>query len=175
MCYQTNEYIYKVTIVSLLDNECCSWMLINCCWSENMDEWLFHQNITKCNYLSIPNGESFLCRIALMLYQVCDTIWLVPIRFRQIGHGWVVIGIDHDMVCAGVVGTAIRNSTSCAGRRAAAPAGTTSAVPDCSTNHDSADRISGQFLFYHDHNLQKVRETCVFDVSYRCSFPSAFA
>ena len=34
-------------------------------------------------------------------------------------------------------------------------AGTTSAVPDCSTNHDSADRISGQFLFYHDHNFTK--------------------
>ena len=32
----------------------------------------------------------------------------------------LVIGIDHDTVCAGVVGTAIRNSTSCAGRRAAA-------------------------------------------------------
>ena len=31
-----------------------------------------------------------------------------------------IIGIDHDTVCAGVVGTAIRNSTSCAGRRAAA-------------------------------------------------------
>ena len=96
-------------------------------------------------------------------------------------HAWqkgleaMAIGIDHDTVCAGVVGTAIRNSTSCAGRRAAAPAGTTSAVPDCSTNHDSTDRISGQFLFYHDHNLQKVRETCVFDVLYRCSSPSAFA
>ena len=33
---------------------------------------------------------------------------------------WLAIGIDHDAVCAGVVGTAIRNSTSCAGRRAAA-------------------------------------------------------
>ena len=32
----------------------------------------------------------------------------------------VTIGIDHDTVCAGVVGTAIRNSTHCAGRRAAA-------------------------------------------------------
>ena len=32
----------------------------------------------------------------------------------------LVIGIDHDTVCAGVVGTAIRNSTSCAGRCAAA-------------------------------------------------------
>ena len=30
------------------------------------------------------------------------------------------IGIDHDTVCAGVGGTAIRHSTSCAGRRAAA-------------------------------------------------------
>ena len=41
--------------------------------------------------------------------------------------------------------------------------------------HSSADRKSGQFLFYHDHNLQKVRETCVFDVLYRCPSPSAFA
>ena len=65
------------------------------------------------------------------------------------------IGIDHDTVCAGVVCTAIRHSMSCAGRCAAAPAGTTSAGPDCSTNHDSADRISGQFLFYHDHNFTK--------------------
>ena len=32
----------------------------------------------------------------------------------------LIIGIDHDTVCAGVVGTAIRHSTSCAGRRAAA-------------------------------------------------------
>ena len=32
----------------------------------------------------------------------------------------MVIGIDHDTVCAGVGGTAIRHSTSCAGRRAAA-------------------------------------------------------
>ena len=38
---------------------------------------------------------------------------------------------------------------------AAALAGTTSAVPDCSTSHDNADRISGQFLFYHDHNFTK--------------------
>ena len=35
-------------------------------------------------------------------------------------NGLQVIGIDHDTVCAGVVGTAIRNSTSCAGRCAAA-------------------------------------------------------
>ena len=40
-----------------------------------------------------------------------------------------------------MVGTAIRNSTRCAGRRGRATAGTTRAVPDCSTNHSSADRI----------------------------------
>ena len=38
---------------------------------------------------------------------------------------------------------------------AAKPADTTSAVPDNSTNHDSADRICGQYLFYHDHNFTK--------------------
>ena len=45
---------------------------------------------------------------------------------------------------------------------AASPAGTTSAVPDCSTNHSSADRISGQFLFYHDHNFTKSKENLRF-------------
>ena len=34
-------------------------------------------------------------------------------------------------------------------------AGTASAVPDSSTNHDSAGRISGQCLFYRDHNFIK--------------------
>ena len=33
---------------------------------------------------------------------------------------WFGIGIDQDTVCAGVVGTAIRHSTNCADRRAAA-------------------------------------------------------
>ena len=41
-----------------------------------------------------------------------------PLLFVNCDRGR--IGIDHDTVCAGVVGTAIRNSTSCAGRRAAA-------------------------------------------------------
>ena len=86
-------------------------------------------------------------------------MWNCP-QVNDTGHHWwlVNIRIDYDTVCAGVVGTAIRHSTSCAGCRAAAPAGTTSAVPDCSTNHDSTmstDRISGQFLFYHDHNFTK--------------------
>ena len=66
----------------------------------------------------------------------------------------LAIGIDHDTVCAGVVGTVIWHSKSCAGRRSA---GTTS-----STNHDSADRISGQFLFYHDHHFIKSKENLRF-------------
>ena len=61
------------------------------------------------------------------------------------------IGIDHDAVCAGVVGTAIR--TAQVVPAVARPLAWTSAVPDSSTNHDSADRISGQFLFYHNHNF----------------------
>ena len=65
-----------------------------------------------------------------------------------------VIGIDHKLVCAVVVGTAIRHSTCGASRCVAAPAGT-SAVPDNSTNHNSADNISGQFLFYRDHQVKK--------------------
>ena len=39
---------------------------------------------------------------------------------KPLSEPMVVIGIDHDTVCAGVGGTAIRHSTSCAGRRAAA-------------------------------------------------------
>ena len=53
------------------------------------------------------------------------------------------------------------------------PPGTTGAVPDCCTNHDSTDRINGQFLFYHDHNFTKCRGN-FFNVLYRCSSPSAF-
>ena len=41
-------------------------------------------------------------------------------------------------------------------------AGTTSAVPDSSTNHDSTDRVSGQFLFYRDHHFIKSEENLRF-------------
>ena len=78
------------------------------------------------------------------------SIWMVNDKVS-----WVITGIDHNTVCTGVVGIAIRHSTSCSGRHAAAPARTTSALPDCSTNHDSADRLSGQFLFSHNHNFTK--------------------
>ena len=48
-----------------------------------------------------------------------DPNWAFPDCNSSL-NSWMAIGIDHDTVCAGVVGTAIRNSTSCAGRRAAA-------------------------------------------------------
>ena len=89
--------------------------------------------------------------------------YIFVLRVIEFEH--VIIGIDHNTVCAVVVGTAIRHSTSSAGRRAAAPAGTTSAVPDSSTNHDSADHISGQFLFYHDHNFTKSKGNKTFSTS----------
>ena len=68
-------------------------------------------------------------------------------RFISPATGLFVIGIDHDMVCAGVfvpVGAGASGRTT---------AGTTRAVPDSSTTHDNIDRISGQFLFYHDHRV----------------------
>ena len=74
----------------------------------------------------------------------------------------IIIGIDHDTVCAVVVGTAVWHSTSFAGRHAAAPAGTMSAVPDSNTNHDSIDHLSGEFPFYHDHHFIKSKENLRF-------------
>ena len=81
------------------------------------------------------------------------------------------IGIDHDTctVCAG--GLVLQSGTA----RVVPAVATTSAVPDCSTNHDSADRIVVNFYSTTITILQKARETCVFDVLYRCSSLSAFA
>ena len=76
-----------------------------------------------------------------------SNLWIVS-EGPHCEMSYAIIGIDHDTVCAGVVGTSIRPL-------AAAPSGTTSAVPDCSTNHGSADSIRGQFLFYHEHNFTK--------------------
>ena len=45
---------------------------------------------------------------------------------------------------------------------ASASAGIKSAVPDSSTNHNSADRISGQVPFYHDHHFIKSEENLRF-------------
>ena len=43
--------------------------------------------------------------------------------------------------------------------------------PDCITNHDSADRISGQFLFYHDHNFTKSKGNLHFQCRVPLSVP----
>ena len=63
-----------------------------------------------------------------------------------------VIGIDHDTVCAGVV---------CAATPGPARVDRLSRRPahECyagsgSTNHSSADRMNGQFLFYHENKAK---------------------
>ena len=104
--------------------------------------------------LNYPGVYAFNCNIIVIMG-----------RSFCFAFAFSTIGIDHDTVCAGVVGTAIgtaRVVPAVARPLAAAPAGTTSAVPDCSTNHDSADRISGQFLFYHDHSFTKSKENLRF-------------
>ena len=67
----------------------------------------------------------------------------------------IVIGIDHDMVCAGVV-CAATPGTARVGRPSR---GRLRPAHECcagsgSTNHDSADRMSGQFLFYHENEAK---------------------
>ena len=69
-----------------------------------------------------------------------------------------VIGIDHDTVCAGVVcaatlGTARVGRPSRGRLRPRRPAHECCAGSG-STNHDSADRMSGQFLFYHENETK---------------------
>ena len=54
----------------------------------------------------------------IRLFLTC--FFLYPIHTNPLKQSLMAIGIDHDTVCAGVVGTAIRHSTRCAGRRAAA-------------------------------------------------------
>ena len=69
--------------------------------------------------------ETMVCAVCLSIF-----LWSVIFILLELTTLWrkeprLVIGIDHDTVCAGVIGTAIRHSMSCAGRRAAAcgPAG----------------------------------------------------
>ena len=68
------------------------------------------------------------------------------------------IGIDHDTVCAVVVcaatpGTARVGRPSRGRLRPRRPAHERCAGSG-STNHDSADRMSGQFLFYHENEAK---------------------
>ena len=87
--------------------------------------------------LGICNMSSLTYLLRMSLQRLCLICFIFDITDYAL-MAWcasstepLVIGIDHDTVCAGVVGTAIRHNTSFAGRRAAAcgRAGTTSAVP----------------------------------------------
>ena len=88
--------------------------------------------------------------------------------------GWYCYPAQHELC---------RSSRSHLQPLAAMPAGTMSALPDSSTNHDSTDHISGQFLFYHDHNLKKSMVKLAFSMPYttvrphlsHCSFSVVFA
>ena len=83
-----------------------------CCME--IDTHLWHGEV----FVSIVSFGTYLLISALTSTAETseDTVmWLHPVF-----DGGVIIGIDHDTVCAGVVGNAIRHNTSCAGRRAAA-------------------------------------------------------
>ena len=82
-------------------------------------------------------------------------------RHAPLTQSWMVIGIDHDTVCAGVVGTAIRHSTSYACRCAVACA-RAGRHNEYQPRQRSADCVSGQFLFYHDHYFIKSKENLRF-------------
>ena len=88
-------------------------------------------NVTKTSkYQCIgnPHGnsvENHILRFPQHTYRVITFEPTLYQRGREICYHLIfsngeVLGIDHDTVCAGVGGTAIRHSTSCAGRRAAA-------------------------------------------------------
>ena len=75
---------------------------------------------------------------------------------------WLDIRIDHDAVCIGVVGTAMPNIATCAGRCADACGRHNECSAGFSTNYDTTKHISGQFLFYHEHNFTKSKGNLCF-------------
>ena len=119
------------------------------------------------------NGSHMLCYICnRMLSTMYHDISISFLHITYHFTSYVLIGINitHLLQCVKIyklttIGSALswlvlqsgtaRVVPAVARPLAAAPAGTTSAVPDCSTNHDSADRISGQFLFYHNQDFTK--------------------
>ena len=93
-------------------------------------------NITNWTQTAMGRGfsDKFSIKVKLCVTVIADSHFpaashvgytnsvAISIAINQ--RSWIqkamIIGIDHDTVCAGVGGTAIRHSTSCAGRRAAA-------------------------------------------------------
>ena len=109
------------------------------CWLFFSDWWknnVLPSGILCNKYLAKPDAMLVWCNSGntgwmCMCYDFYATCWFVffisfcwCLLFATSVEGMVdlstTIGIDHDTVCAGVGGTAIRHSTSCAGRRAAA-------------------------------------------------------
>ena len=87
----------------------------------------FADDVFKCIFLSenlwisLTNSLKFVPKVRI--YNILALVQIMAWRRsgdKPLYESLVIIGIDHDTVCAGVVGTAIRNSTSCAGRRVAA-------------------------------------------------------
>ena len=83
-------------------------------------------NIIKFSFWFLAKGlkdiRQYQCRQWLQVINktIPEPLMTRPNAIYDITRPHWVIGIDHDTVCAGVGGTAIRHSTSCAGRRAAA-------------------------------------------------------
>ena len=125
--FYENSWLYGSTLrsITLLNDQLVS--LAH--WGQDRMAAISQNDIFKCIWLN----EKFLS-YNWQCSSICSDNGLVPYEQQAISETmsvslpthidvtrpqWV-IGIDHDTVCAGVVGTAIRNSTSCAGRRAAA-------------------------------------------------------
>ena len=83
------------------------------------------------------------------------------LKFVEIDWAWqglMAIGIDHDTVCPWVV-CAATPGTARVGRPLRGRLRPRQPAHECcagsgSTNHDSADRMSGQFLFYHENEAK---------------------
>ena len=93
--------------------------------------WWHGHNNKRASWIMLLNSiiqdALLLCQLRRLSSSVpVDlSVWCVVCTGSELQRleymaGYQDIGIDHDTVCAGVGGTAIRHSTSCAGRRAAA-------------------------------------------------------
>ena len=89
---------------------------------DRLNLYIFSLNLSYHSFASVHDIQQkrLLNKISVYALLIPADITVLPMRRFSLRARVMVIGIDHDRVCAGVVGTAIRNSTSCAGRRAAA-------------------------------------------------------
>ena len=97
------------------------WLIVNSTIM-NKFQWNLNPNSRKCIWKCHVKWLPFLVCWLQHHHQIL--VWSqhhhqALFCWLQHLHQALVIGIDHDTVWAGVVGTAIRHSTSCAGRRTA--------------------------------------------------------